>query len=817
VVAQKIEADRLWDQVKVSVVGLLLAWAGPISLRARNADNRIVFSFNTSECKETMQRNKAPLCKLRSPSLTLVLNILTQASYVQFTQWSSWVPVSASTPSLSIKGAISLEPSPTKTVQFISLGVRPLLNDTQYNELYGHVNRLFKLSTFGAIENHANIEHDHREWGQTSGNSDYINQHAKARKGVDRYPMFHIRILPTDDLALPFPEDQFTDAGTNIQTVVDILSAMVIEWLAKHHFRPTSHHEKHKTQKCTPAAPVTLSGLEGTSTTVALLRHPSNAPESPAPPSSSNPNTTATISRKRKRSSRVVPKRPIETSQLSAFTQWSRIKSGKTFSANNVSELSKSDQLGQPMSTHMSQTSSDDNVSVAQLEDTTLVKLKTQPLAQGALNEAERKQVSNCTAIGDDELDNAVLWIEAAAKKTHTLNARTGCMVPLARHGFVTGPTISTPPLPRTYPKAVLRPLPTIRAAEKTQWLNDMLHAWDNPVFKTSEERIKQSFNEEHQHSAQVLHQSKHDRCCYTNKSSLSNALPKITNRLSKDSLLDAEVLAQVDRKFILVKTRQCHGNEVSDDTSKSLLVLIDQHAADERIQVETLFRNLCSPVAAPCSDYHSRLGHSAGVASVFLHRPPRFTISEQERLHFIAYAEKFASWGILFDISEHVFTPDKNRTSTEMDRVLSVIALPPSISERCGADTKLLIHFLRSTVWDYASNPVQSSHVLHSRDQDPPDWVARLADCPKGLLDLINSRACRSAIMFNDELNLNQCKELVQRLASCVFPFVCAHGRPSIVPLVDFGDNGHDLDTDDVRPGADIGGFVKAWKEWHH
>jgi DNA mismatch repair protein MLH3 len=43
-------------------------------------------------------------------------------------------------------------------------------------------------------------------------------------------------------------------------------------------------------------------------------------------------------------------------------------------------------------------------------------------------------------------------------------------------------------------------------------------------------------------------------------------------------------------------------------------------------------------------------------------------------------------------------------------------------------------------------------------------------------------------AIMFNDALSTEECKMLVDRLAGCAFPFQCAHGRPSMVPLVDIG-----------------------------
>ena len=41
---------------------------------------------------------------------------------------------------------------------------------------------------------------------------------------------------------------------------------------------------------------------------------------------------------------------------------------------------------------------------------------------------------------------------------------------------------------------------------------------------------------------------------------------------------------------------------------------------------------------------------------------------------------------------------------------------------------------------------------------------------------------------MFNDPLSKEECAALVSRLAVCVFPFQCAHGRPSMVPVLDLG-----------------------------
>ena len=41
-------------------------------------------------------------------------------------------------------------------------------------------------------------------------------------------------------------------------------------------------------------------------------------------------------------------------------------------------------------------------------------------------------------------------------------------------------------------------------------------------------------------------------------------------------------------------------------------------------------------------------------------------------------------------------------------------------------------------------------------------------------------------AIKFNDSLSRDECSSLVASLSSCQLPFQCAHGRPSIAPLVD-------------------------------
>ena len=70
---------------------------------------------------------------------------------------------------------------------------------------------------------------------------------------------------------------------------------------------------------------------------------------------------------------------------------------------------------------------------------------------------------------------------------------------------------------------------------------------------------------------------------------------------------------------------------------------------------------------------------------------------------------------------------------------------------------------------------------------------------------------------MFNDELSLDECESLVERLGKCKFPFLCAHGRPSMVPLVDLGTLGLYGERSGKGGAGEEGGFGKAvgrWKE---
>lgn len=46
-------------------------------------------------------------------------------------------------------------------------------------------------------------------------------------------------------------------------------------------------------------------------------------------------------------------------------------------------------------------------------------------------------------------------------------------------------------------------------------------------------------------------------------------------------------------------------------------------------------------------------------------------------------------------------------------------------------------------------------------------------------------SRKLLGATKFGDPLTIDECEKLLENLANCNLPFQCAHGRPTLTPLI--------------------------------
>ncbi|KAF2690773.1 hypothetical protein K458DRAFT_355013 [Lentithecium fluviatile CBS 122367] len=799
---QRTEHDRLWETLQREVVGLLLSWRGQVSMKVRDTDGKTSFSLSTTA-------HSSESAEPRSSTLSYMLNVLTQANYVLIDDWISWVPTAASTSAISIKGAISLSPAPSKRVQFISLGIRPLSIEFGNNELYDEVNRIFSQSSFGTVEEDVAVdEHEkvRRQGDKRFKNDGYTNRQMTARKGVDRFPMFHLRISSKNSPKSGQPGTHFMETDANLQSVMEVLREMITQWLSVHHFRPRKMRSKRDAET---AGNDTESVVQ------------SNVSDRAVATRSRSSDSGGSGRRRRKRSKPSAVQPTPERTQHRAFAEWSRVKSGKADFFDNLRTGANSRKPQNPTQLPSGLTFSFATGDPPSPEG--FAKFDVEPVPAGSLSGTTSLDHPADEPLfpADKDTDETITWTDPSTKRNFLLNARTGCVLshPPSR------PLSDTSVLPRQgtlkeYNKSLrLTKKPATLGDPLTPWLSGILKTWDNPVFKPAQKSIQRACHHDNQFDDQ---DHKHRNTFEPTRDEIEKAFSGCTgsniSKLSKTGLRNASILAQLDRKFILARV---HNTTSDTGMPTEALVLIDQHAADERVQVEALFTELCMPPPKrhTHSNYRSKLGHQSPVNFTLLEKPIRITLTSQEQALFITHAARFASWGILFNIEAPDFTLARQQA------VLSVATLPPAVSERCRADVQVLTTFLRFAVWKYvdmAKTLPPAGDDSHS-DSEPASWVRRLATCPEGLIGLINSRACRSAIMFNDELSLDECKELVRKLSECVFPFMCAHGRPSMVPLVDLGGIGNVSSSDHGFVGREAvdgnedakGGFLQAWKKW--
>ena len=231
-----------------------------------------------------------------------------------------------------------------------------------------------------------------------------------------------------------------------------------------------------------------------------------------------------------------------------------------------------------------------------------------------------------------------------------------------------------------------------------------------------------------------------------TSQDETISALSEINNSstndrisLTKDMLSSAEVIAQVEDKFIIIKTQ-------------GKLCIVDQHAADERVALEKLENALFNPnvheaMRIELTKKHLLVGDILKSSSVM---PAKRVIFTQSQLEVIKqHREVLAKWYFTYK------PPAAGDDSVLLTGV-------PSICGRV-TDVNDFVEFV---------NALQHS----SGGQVKPECVKRI----------LASQACRYAIMFGDRLTDTQCRQLISNLSKCDFAFICAHGRPSVIPLVD-------------------------------
>ncbi|XP_047310426.1 DNA mismatch repair protein MLH3 [Impatiens glandulifera] len=207
-----------------------------------------------------------------------------------------------------------------------------------------------------------------------------------------------------------------------------------------------------------------------------------------------------------------------------------------------------------------------------------------------------------------------------------------------------------------------------------------------------------------------------------------------VPDSINRSILDNARVLQQVDKKFIPVV-----GGDV--------LALIDQHAADERIRLEDL-----------------RVKVLSGKMKTVAHLNAEQTLVLPEIGYQLLqnYAEQIKNWGWICNIhsqESESFKKSLNLLHRQASGV-TLLAVPCILGVKLS-DVDLLEFLQQLSDTDGSSSIPPSVHRV------------------------LNSKACRGAIMFGDTLLPSECSLIVEELKQTSQCFQCAHGRPTTVPLI--------------------------------
>lgn len=808
-----------WRALKKEVVALLLAWGREVNIVVRDAEHDKKFVLRWPSSEEAFSQCLDRLRATPSTSVALTRSVLAQALKMPPRFYESWVPVSASSSSLAISGAISLEPVPTRHFQFIAFGIEPLSSDNEYVTLFHTINTIFASSTFGNLEDGSMPEEDQEMLPEMrdSGMERSKQKIGSKGKGIDRWPMFFLRITPQDgQMASKLDAAQLGVNSELTLAVIEVLQATATQFL-----KTTGLEPRLPRVRAEPRPSALARESISTSHRSLAERHDSDqsvAIESGANPTHNLPNNESSQCRSAQASdrlgqnpdSRVRQKRfrlddlgggvslPVFAGDVpynlsSDPSTWSRMKTSKRdkcipIRPRRATSLARTDAVpggGKSAATNSPRLklSSLNKQSATEIyahgatqrsSETTDTEPRTATTQSPSV--AVEGELTSANSNHLPAIDEEVTCIHPKTKVAVRYNRRTGNMarqdeerLRLSSNSIRDGHAGSDSQTPGAGKQAS----PTLAGQGKGQdiksstWFQNVLEGWENPIFCPPERPVLQVRSG----SMSLAETAANPPAAYQGSSFL-NVRPSDAGidksslfRLSRTALREAKVISQFDGKFILVKVKCRDEPEETESNSsrKETLVAIDQHAADERCRIEELFAELC----AEAPDEHGVLSgarYRSRIKTTVLDKPINFEVDESESRLFEASAAYFARWGILYDILPPS-TPPRTARGREERRV-AVRTIPAGVVERCKAEPNLLIDLLRREIWAREeSGLIRRVHSVSSSDVDRPTshpvdevdpehmdvdddgrgWLRQIKDCPRGMMDLLNSRACRS------------------------------------------------------------------------
>ncbi|XP_036887010.1 DNA mismatch repair protein Mlh3 isoform X2 [Sturnira hondurensis] len=312
----------------------------------------------------------------------------------------------------------------------------------------------------------------------------------------------------------------------------------------------------------------------------------------------------------------------------------------------------------------------------------------------------------------------------------------------------------------------------TVEDAVGRESLRSLFSGWDNPVFARYPEVAVDVRSGQAESLAVKVH----------------NIL--YPYRFTKDMIHSVQVLQQVDKKFIacLMSTKtEENGEAVTPDNplGGNLLVLVDQHAAHERVRLEQLI--------VDSYEKHPPQGSGRKKLLASTVSPPlEIAVTEEQRRLLRCYHKN------LEDLGLGIIFPDTS------DSLVLVAEVPLCFVEREANELRRgRSTVTKSIVEEFLREQVELLQTTGGVQGALPLTVQKV----------LASQACHGAIKFNDGLSLGESYRLIEALSQCQLPFQCAHGRPSMLPLADMD---HLEQEKQVKPNlAKLRKMAQAWRRF--
>ncbi|EXJ78941.1 hypothetical protein A1O3_08441 [Capronia epimyces CBS 606.96] len=723
-----VEIGKGFDQIKRRLVGYVLAQSGSFDLRLCLTNGRRQYTHV-----------KPREAKNGQVTVDATVSTLFQAWLLSSPDSTSWRPASIRSSEFFIHAVFSLEPCPCRDIQYISVGQFPVTNAPGNMALFDAINQTFQHSSFGAVVRDGNFR------SHVPGPSSDINRTREVignGKGIDRWPMFYIRVdVMSENLqALMNLDEAPAEICPTISRLVTALEVLVSSFLESHGFERYSTRFRSGTSQTSAVRTGRFRGQEP------LLRSASQ--------------------------------RTQIASQAHQLNNWHRVKSGRHSSDK---PLNCGPDMFKGTTKPQTPTSSNGEVQLS---------------VDGVGEDPADLEKLDCTGTENPNEASARLWTNPRNGRIVPLHPRTGAVMP-SRSGKIGPPDKPSPSDTCSDHSGHVggrsKPAQAGGGVSAAVQLPPQLSKYSTTrSFRRTEPPIRAFAWTQQSMTANGKH-GESEECVLSNASN---------GQVTKDSLACSTIIRQVDRKFVLA-ILPATGDRSNTSHGKELVVLVDQHAADERIRLEDLYRELC---------HRKRCN---------LDKPVVFEVGDDEAKLFEERREYFERWCFTYVVvRNHRSIQPAAKLNKGPSCMISVTTLPTLVAARCQAEPHVLVDLLRDEVWSKQASSSRSlwRDVRNEAAHGGCQWVAEIAGCPTGVLEMLKSRSCRTAIMFNDDLDLAECGQLVHRLARCAFPFQCAHGRPTVTVLGALGG----LDDD---PGSGLGGmepwcgdevgFGAGWKTW--